>query len=56
MRRGRERSALSTKGIPSWLAARERYEPRSDRGRYLEKSLLSILGVLAALREDSARA
>jgi cobalt/nickel transport system permease protein len=37
--------------IPTWLAARERYEPRRDRARYLEKSLLSLLGVLAALRE-----
>jgi len=37
--------------IPAWLAARERYEPRRDKARYLEKSLLSLLGVLAALRE-----
>jgi cobalt/nickel transport system permease protein len=37
--------------VPTWLAARERYEPCRDRGRFLEKSLLSLLGVLAALRE-----
>ncbi len=37
---------------PEWLlSGQERYEPRPDRGRYLEKSVLSILGALAALRE-----
>jgi cobalt/nickel transport system permease protein len=41
--------------VPAWLASRESYEPRPDRGRYLEKSLLSILGVLAALRERPGR-
>jgi cobalt/nickel transport system permease protein len=38
-------------GIPSWLAAREPYEPRPDRGRFVEKSILSVLGALAAFRE-----
>ncbi|MDA8426723.1 MAG: energy-coupling factor transporter transmembrane component T [Treponema sp.] len=33
------------------MAVRERYEPRRDKGRYLEKSLLAVLGVLAALRD-----
>lgn len=41
--------------MPPWLAARESYEPRPDRGRHLEKSLFSILGALAALRERPGR-
>jgi cobalt/nickel transport system permease protein len=49
--RGPELENLSNADVPGWLVARERYEPRADRGRYLEKSVLSILGVLAALRE-----
>ena len=42
---------MGRQSVPAWLVARERYEAPSDRGRYLEKSVLSILGVLAALRE-----
>jgi cobalt/nickel transport system permease protein len=37
--------------IPAWLGSRESYEPRADRGHYLEKNVLSILRTLAALRE-----
>jgi cobalt/nickel transport system permease protein len=42
---------LASEGIPAWLVARERYEPRSDRGRFIEKSLKSVLGALAALHD-----
>ncbi len=37
--------------LPPWLSAPERYVPIPDRGRYLEKSLVALLGALAALRE-----
>jgi cobalt/nickel transport system permease protein len=38
--------------VPEWLLPeREPYAPRPDKGRYLEKNVLSILGTLAALRE-----
>ena len=37
--------------VPAWLSVRELYQPRPDRGRFVEKSLLSVLGALAALRE-----
>jgi cobalt/nickel transport system permease protein len=37
--------------VPAWLASREGYEPRPDRGHYLEKSILSVLGAMATLHE-----
>jgi cobalt/nickel transport system permease protein len=38
--------------VPQWLlSAREPYAPRAEKGRYLEKNVLSVLGALAALRE-----
>jgi cobalt/nickel transport system permease protein len=42
---------LETDATPAWLVERQRYEPRADRGRFIEKSLLSVLGALAAFRE-----
>jgi cobalt/nickel transport system permease protein len=42
---------LETDATPIWLAARRRYEPLPDRGRFVEKSLLSVLESLAAFRE-----
>ena len=51
MPRGRGPSGPDMEEIPAWLAASEPYEPRPDRGRHLEKSLLALLRVLAALRE-----
>ena len=42
---------MNGNGVPAWLATRECYEPRADRSRFVERSILSILGALAALRE-----
>ena len=37
--------------VPAWLASREPYEPKPGRSGFSRKSALSILAVLAALRE-----
>jgi cobalt/nickel transport system permease protein len=37
--------------VPSWLVGHEPYEPPKDRGRFLEKSLLSVMGAMVSLRE-----
>lgn len=47
---------MDTAKVPAWLASRESYLPRKDRGRFIEKSLLSVMGALAALRERPAQA
>ncbi len=45
------RSDVGSHDIPAWLRVRESHQPRPDRGRFVEKSLLSVLGALAALRD-----
>ena len=44
-----------TRDIPEWLATTEAYEPPRDHDRYLQRSLLSIGGVLQQFRLDDGR-
>jgi cobalt/nickel transport system permease protein len=41
--------------IPSWLARGEGYEPKSDRDGFIDKSILSLLGALAGIRNRPGR-
>lgn len=41
--------------LPSWLAQPEAYKPASDRDGFVQKSLLSLTGVLSRLRIDDGQ-
>ncbi|MGA2545441.1 MAG: energy-coupling factor transporter transmembrane component T [Rectinemataceae bacterium] len=38
------------KGVPSWLLENEAYSPRSDRDAFIDRSILSFLGLLSRAR------
>lgn len=41
--------------VPEWLTAPERYTPPADRDRFLDKSILSFIGLLSRIRQQSGR-
>lgn len=41
--------------VPEWLTAPERYVPPADRDRFLDKSILSFIGLLSRIRQQSGR-
>lgn len=50
-----DRAKLS--GLPEWLLENENYIPQADKDTFVNKSILSILGVLARIRlQDSSKA
>ena len=40
--------------IPEWLTVEETYEPTKDRDHFIGKSIMKLLGMLAAIRENPA--
>ena len=41
---------MDKSALPGWLRESENYSPRADSDRFLDKSILSFLGALAAIR------
>lgn len=39
--------------IPEWLSQHEKYQPEARRDRHIDKSLLSIIGILSRIRTGS---
>ena len=40
--------------IPEWMTQKEEYTPRKDSDRFIEKSMLSVLGVLSKMRNNGS--
>jgi cobalt/nickel transport system permease protein len=41
--------------MPEWLTQKENYSPQSDRDTFINKSILSFLGIVALVRAQDAR-
>ncbi|MCI1646121.1 MAG: energy-coupling factor transporter transmembrane protein EcfT [Olsenella sp.] len=50
-----EEAAPAGDSLPSWLVQPEAYEPAADRDGFVQKSLLSLTGVLSRLRMDDGQ-
>lgn len=45
-------SAVNAEGIPVWMTRENEYEPLSDRDGFISKSMLKMMSILTAARED----
>lgn len=45
---------MQDRALPDWIGRPEKYAPRADRDRFIDKSILSVLGALAGIRNRPA--
>jgi cobalt/nickel transport system permease protein len=46
---------MRTVPLPTWLTGEENYKPAKDRDAFIDKSILSVLGVLSRIRAQGSR-